>query len=251
MGVFLMLNGCSANDTPATPEVSASDADGASAGYIFNQEGHGTGTTIVVTIVNASVASAIQGLQNTFWPKMQVQTGHLPEPMPSSLLVSNNPYEKYGILHNRFLNIISENGGVNKTINDLSSYDSTVYFKFLNAGNDILLTTDADKIAMFHEMKANNIVDVVKQRARIITGMNSTDKMIEAVGLPSTETNTLKGIRKNCQLLMDNNKPKEEVCKYLNTEISKILENKKALTHEAETELVYLTVLKHSIYYWN
>lgn len=249
--MLLTMNGCSQTDTPAEPTTSAEQADAAYISEHYHSGTLNTGTTIIESGVTSSCASAVQAISNMLFPKMQVQTGNLPLPVPDSLLLSENPFEKYGILHNQFLNVIARNGGVSNTINGLAAYDSTVYFKFFNASTNPLINSDSAKSSLFNWFKSNDRINVMKAKLGRMPGLNSDDKMIEFIGLPVKETNELKEVFANFKSLKDQQKTKEELCTYLNKEITKIIAGKEVFSKEEETQLIYITVLKHSAYYWN
>ena len=52
---------------------------------------------------------------------------HSSPDLPSTYLVAGNPFEEYGIIHNRGINLIISSGGSDSTVNKVGRNDSTFF----------------------------------------------------------------------------------------------------------------------------
>ena len=248
MGVFLMMS-CSHTDTPAPPttDVIDADAEGAAAGWHENDP-HGAGEVIIGTI--HSVFSAVGESLESGQSQPFISTGNPNGELPEQYLLSNNPYEDFGIMHNRLLNLAIKEGGINVWLQKQENYDSIFYDKVLSTSTNPLINSTTAKPELFNTLKVNAMSASVQSAKAHLHLYSSQNDILSYLGLNSSETDGIKRIYTTFLSMKNNNSSKIEVAIYLNKEISEILNNE-VLTDNQRTEIIYLTVLKHSNYFWS
>ena len=170
--------------------------------------------------------------------------------LPMNYYVNNNPFETEGLNHNTVLNYINQKSNFDEFITKINNYDTTAWLEVLNlnSGNIDL----QQKMNAIQYARDFDIVAKLQQKRIVLSEQSSSfniDNYLAISELSQPAKNDIKLIvtefnNKNSQSLIS-------ATEYLNFEIQRKLKIEEAYTVEESTILNFLTVLKHSNYYWS
>lgn len=247
--VLLNVSCGGGNGQPSAAEIAQIDAGAAAAAWVAPEEGanwQDWGLAATMSSLEAASASAAAG----GGPNRGIVNAPNPHSdLPSQFVLGNNRFEKMGIMHNRGLKLIQTEGDLILTQN-LIRYDSLSYMNLFTVVDIPELQTNESKIKMFQLFKTNNFINSVMEARNKAVLYMTDDEVIDAIPVSTSRKESIRRIFLNYKQKLDAVVPTDEISSYLNSEISQ-LTNKKVISKEDEVQIVYLTVLKHSNYYWH
>lgn len=193
-------------------------------------------------VAGAAASAAVASIHE---PKIPIAVD-----LPSELTVSNNPQESVGVMHNRALNYTMNNVPKTELMHLLSERNVKI---LTGAATDCIPYKKEER-----QLLIDNVSSMISQKSeRLNRNFQKYFKLDEIsnfknLGQPSLLVDEAKLFCSNFISKFNNNRSKNIIdnIKYINTEIINEINN----SDEAKLKtlkLTFLSVYKHSYYYWN
>jgi hypothetical protein len=166
--------------------------------------------------------------------------------LPAASLLESNPYENMGIMQNRILNIYIDAGGPDRVKAKLINGDSVLMNKFLQISKNPEIGS-ALKSSLVSDSFYNAINTVAQ---RVVTSAKTNKDLFNHLNLQAGNKKKLVAIHSAYEKMKANQDSYQEISIFLNKKITEILKESKTLSGDQTGMLVYLTILKHTNYYW-
>jgi hypothetical protein len=167
----------------------------------------------------------------------------------NSYLNKNNSFEKFGSFHNLLLNKMNKSGDLNVVTQKLKTYEYSTWREYFNEVAPEL--TDANVADIVANIKTNQVMEKVSNSGAL--GLKTYTDLYSYID-KSTYSNAfktdIKSIVQNIEKRNTSDLNYQSQIDYLNLEINKRLKPKSNYTKEEAGVLVFLSVAKHSTYYW-
>ncbi|HRE65097.1 MAG TPA: hypothetical protein PKU77_15015 [Ferruginibacter sp.] len=254
------INSCSGPDVPAgPPPPSLSDAAAfmetylalasscpAAAGTLPGQ----VGVLVVSSIIGADASGAFSravSYQHTYGKGTNIL-------LPSHLLIANNHFEIAGSNHNKVLNYLNYTGdSLFSYTSRVEDFDEVTWQELINVTDNDL--SPEEKVSALSCGRSSNVINHLNQKNILLSGNNSDEFDINNAILQSSLSSTAKTDLQNVVTGYVNryieNSTNLDAINYLNSEIQNRVKPKGNYTNEEQAILGFLTVLKHSTYYWS
>lgn len=159
--------------------------------------------------------------------------------MPIDLILTTNPFEEDGRMHNAILDIYFEYANTEDFNTELKNYNVAAYTKIFNKSiyKDQYFQNPQSIVNTLQENHVVEQLEAATQQPTLSVEIQQFDDYVNQY----------------CKSMKLDGKSKYERATFLNSEITNILNAVPAeteLTKEQVLKLVYLTTYKYSMYYW-
>lgn len=203
-------------------------------------------TAVFSAIIGADASGAFgraSNTQNTFGKNSNIF-------LDSIFQLSENPYEDVGITHNKVLNYLNKQPDLFLDLEKLKNYDNFTWNEVLTIASPN--STDSEKDSVIEILKESNIFSVLENSAAFFNpeDIDPFKTYLEHSSFSLQKKTEIFNIVNNYKELL-NTESKTDELEYINKEILQIVRPENGYSNEEIGELIFLTVLKHSTYYWN
>jgi hypothetical protein len=168
--------------------------------------------------------------------------------LPYAKELTNNPFEQIGKMHNIGLDYMNKKGDFTEWRNRLIHYDIAAWEEMIDVVSPGM--ADSDKIQIINAAKQARLVERV-QAKMIYTGTINQQEAIARLSISSSGQAYINSVLISISELRASGKSMLQVADYLNGEIAARINPKNIYTTEEKAILAFLTVAKHSGYYWH
>ncbi len=251
---FLCINSCTLNDVVVVVQTAAVDGEATFSAYISMMEG------CPVCSSNPYAQAAVAAIATGIGVEASGKFGRLYNEgykfgkttdinLPNSNLLSNNPYESFGIKHNLALNFINSLPDLEVHRNKIINYDKAEWLRLLKIISPE--TTDAQNEETYNLAKNQNIIARFNQsKYESLRTFNDFDNYFLNLNLSEPLKTNVHNIFLELEKLSHVSNSLIPTIDYLNTEIQKILNSKSIYTMDEQKVLIFLSTYKHSLFYW-
>jgi len=202
---------------------------------------------LVVASVSAAQASGqfgrISNEENTYGKNFNIL-------LDSNYVLPDNPFENTGKIHNEALNYLNKLPDLFSELEKLKNYDNLAWNKILK-----VVYSDADDSERNYAieiLKDANVFSILENKVTAFyqNGNDPFKTYIENSSFSPEERPIIQSIVDRFKYLLSTEIKTDEY-DYINSEMSNILRSEKGYSTQEIAKLVFLTILKHSTYYWN
>lgn len=168
--------------------------------------------------------------------------------LPYTKELSNNPFESIGKMHNIGLDYVNKKRDFTEWHNRFVNYDAATWMELMEVVSPGMSV--ADKQQLLAAAKQAKLVEKMQAKAIYTVGMTPQ----EAIGRLSLSTSGhayINSVMNNCTEMRSSGKTALQMADYINGEIAARLNHKNVYSMEERGILTFLTVAKHSGYYWH
>lgn len=167
--------------------------------------------------------------------------------LPTANLMYSNPLENIGDMHNIGLNYLNGKG-------DLATWHSRFANYEIDAWKEILKVvrpgmTISEQMQVIDFAKQFKVIENLQAKS-IYTAQTNRQELISKLNLSPLGKSYIDLVITTCNKMLSSGSTILQVTDYLNSEIAGRLNPENAYTAEETGILTFLTVLKHSSYYW-
>ncbi len=236
--------------TQSQVETSLLDAEAATAAFIETEwmiavPPYGGIACFAISCAAGAVGSGFGSRQSG-----QREVEQLNADLPRNFVLPNNSFEEIGIVHNKLLNLFVRENGVVDFSEKLLNYDSAALTKSLLQSPRTELQSLKVRNDVIAILRRNNLSERIAVASNLSRSVTTNDQLIELLPIARKEKLELKLVASEYTQLKRSNKTAAEIATYLNGKCTALL-SKEILTRDESAELVFITVLKHSNYYWS
>lgn len=167
--------------------------------------------------------------------------------MPKIKELRDNPFEYIGSMHNIGLNYLNKYVNLADLRNRFVNYDESAWFEVLNITAPGMTITEKKEVLTFAKQ-----IDIIRkvQSKSIYTSTISKHDVIKQLSLSSTGRAYIDAVLNTFYDMRTSGKNMLQIADYINGEITARLNPDNVYSTEDTGILTFLTVLKHSGYYW-
>lgn len=204
------------------------------------------GTIAAAAVIGADASGAFGGRYSV--PNNSGKTTNIN--LVDYLLVTNNDTEQFGVKHNTALNFINKKPNKQEFLDNLLRYEINSWIEILSIVDPSLSVSQKNDIVL--KAREGQIIETLKTKNIFNSTSEVNFEYYLGVSSYSSETkNELREIINTYKNLFESKTSSVDELTFLNNEISKRLKIETAYTTEETTVLIFLSVLKHSTFYWN
>ena len=253
--VFLSINSCNREDRDKALEIAAIDGEAFGSAFMGCQ---GTGVGFLCEpccIEIATVASAIGSAEAATQHRSAETNIGLAKHneseviLPDYLLISNNPFECAGISHNRTLFYILT-GGKEQKIQDIVTGKQETLDRLVTIYSDCKPLSIEEKSKIVESIRQNITLSFYEHNLTKYSSISNEELFANNRILPDLPyyENVYNEV-----ITLKENQPGNTigVITHLNNRINELLNNGHGLDNNKMGKLGFLTIMKHSYYYWN
>lgn len=254
----LLFNSCSGPDSPPI-NISPALSDGAAwmEAYLSLSSScpaaltpAGQGGVAAVATIKAAQASGLFGRASSTQNTSGKQSNFLLSP---SLIIASNPFEIVGSNHNKILNYLNFTGdSLFSYSSRIENYEDETWLELIEVSENNL--NSQEKVSAISCARNSNVVNDLQQRNIIISG-NPGDfdpnSVIQQSQMSSASKIEMQAIVTGYTDRYIQNSNNIDAIEFLNAEIQKRLKAKGSYSVEEEAILGFLSIVKHSTYYWS
>lgn len=257
LAIFVTMTSCSENE-PIDPQISTAAADAAAFTETFLLATEACPICVTTPVGQAAIlaASAVVGSdasgvfgrsRNEFYSSGKTSNIILPK----KSLIAENPFEKYGIKHNVGLNYINSIKDFYNFHAQICKYDEQTWLDLLDIQFPEMSLIDKRKT--IETAKEIDVISQLRQRQAFLdnTDINSIYRYISSSSASQKVKDKLAEIMKVYNKMINDKKSNDEIVNYLNLKINEEITSESDKTTQNESTIIFLTILKHSTFYWN
>ena len=162
--------------------------------------------------------------------------------------MSNNPFEQIGKMHNIGLDYINKRGDFNEWRNRFINYDAAAWEEMMDIVSPGM--ANVDKVQMLNTAKQARIIERIQTVITQVNVANQHGAITNSSLSPSGQA-YVNAFVNAIKAMIASGKSLSEVADYVNLEIAARLNIENIYSTEESAILTFLTVAKHSGFYWH